>query len=117
MPMEKTFDPKEAEARISAKWIATNAFAAGANAKPGHPAFSVMIPPPQAKRSRAMLRDFNAKSQAFARLRFTIQSNMIPPRTLTPTPISPYIITLKPHVLLACKPPSRSSKMFGLATA
>ena len=46
MPMEKNFNAAEAEARISAKWIADKAFRAGANAKPGHPAFSVMIPPP-----------------------------------------------------------------------
>jgi valyl-tRNA synthetase len=48
--MEKTFNAAEAEARISAKakgWLDAKALAAaGANAKPGHPAFSVMIPPP-----------------------------------------------------------------------
>ncbi|MFZ8958264.1 MAG: valine--tRNA ligase [Paracoccaceae bacterium] len=44
--MEKTFDAKSAEARISAKWEAGECFKAGANAKPGSEAFSIMIPPP-----------------------------------------------------------------------
>jgi valyl-tRNA synthetase len=59
MPMEKTFTPAEAEARISAQWLETNAFAAGANAKPGHPAFSVMIPPPNVTGSLHMGHAFN----------------------------------------------------------
>ena len=46
MPMDKTFDAAAAEARIAAAWEASDAFAAGANAKPGAPAFSVLIPPP-----------------------------------------------------------------------
>ena len=46
MSMDKTFDAATAEARIAAEWEATNAFAAGANAKPGAEAFSVVIPPP-----------------------------------------------------------------------
>ena len=59
MPMEKTFSPAEAEARISAKWLEAKAFAAGANAKPGHPAFSVMIPPPNVTGSLHMGHAFN----------------------------------------------------------
>ncbi|UXU75607.1 MULTISPECIES: valine--tRNA ligase [unclassified Paracoccus (in: a-proteobacteria)] len=46
MAMDKTFDATAAEARIAALWAAQNAFAAGANARPGAPAFSVVIPPP-----------------------------------------------------------------------
>ena len=46
MTMDKTFDAATAEARIAAAWEAQGAFAAGANAKPGAPAFSVVIPPP-----------------------------------------------------------------------
>jgi valyl-tRNA synthetase len=59
MPMEKTFNAAEAEARISAKWIETKAFRAGANAKPGAPAFSVMIPPPNVTGSLHMGHAFN----------------------------------------------------------
>jgi len=46
MAMEKNFDATTAEARIAGEWAATNAFAAGANAKPGAESFSVVIPPP-----------------------------------------------------------------------
>ncbi|MCT8159547.1 valine--tRNA ligase [Pseudoruegeria sp. SHC-113] len=46
MAMEKTFDAGAAEARIYETWEEAKAFAAGANAKPGQPAFSIMIPPP-----------------------------------------------------------------------
>ena len=59
MPMEKTFSPAEAEARISKLWIESKAFRAGANAKPGHPAFSVMIPPPNVTGSLHMGHAFN----------------------------------------------------------
>ncbi|WP_430464512.1 valine--tRNA ligase [Tabrizicola sp.] len=59
MPMEKNFTPAEAEARISKLWLETRAFAAGANAKPGHPAFSVMIPPPNVTGSLHMGHAFN----------------------------------------------------------
>ncbi|MFZ9199338.1 MAG: valine--tRNA ligase [Paracoccaceae bacterium] len=59
MPMEKTFSPAEAEARISKLWLENKAFAAGANAKPGHPAFSVMIPPPNVTGSLHMGHAFN----------------------------------------------------------
>ncbi|WBU63293.1 valine--tRNA ligase [Paracoccus aerodenitrificans] len=46
MSMDKTFDAATAEARISAEWEKRNAFAAGANAKPGAETFSMMMPPP-----------------------------------------------------------------------
>ena len=46
MAMEKTFNPAEAEARISAAWETAGAFRAGANAKAGAEPFCVMIPPP-----------------------------------------------------------------------
>ena len=59
MPMEKNFTPAEAEARISKLWLDAKAFAAGANAKPGHPAFSVMIPPPNVTGSLHMGHAFN----------------------------------------------------------
>ncbi|MDQ2067572.1 valine--tRNA ligase [Xinfangfangia sp. CPCC 101601] len=59
MPMEKNFNPAEAEARISKLWLDENAFAAGANAKPGRPSFSVMIPPPNVTGSLHMGHAFN----------------------------------------------------------
>ena len=43
--MEKTFDAKEAEARIYAAWETSGAFKAGANASSDE-TFSIMIPPP-----------------------------------------------------------------------
>lgn len=46
MAMDKNFDAQSAEARIAGEWAAANAFAAGANAKPGADSFSVVIPPP-----------------------------------------------------------------------
>ncbi|MFN3992924.1 MAG: valine--tRNA ligase [Tabrizicola flagellatus] len=59
MPMEKTFNAAEAEARISKLWLDARAFRAGANAKPGRPAFSVMIPPPNVTGSLHMGHAFN----------------------------------------------------------
>ncbi len=59
MPMEKTFNAAEAEARISRLWLDAKAFATGANAKPGRPAFSVMIPPPNVTGSLHMGHAFN----------------------------------------------------------
>jgi len=59
MPMEKTFNATEAEARISKLWLDAKAFRAGANAKPGRPAFSVMIPPPNVTGSLHMGHAFN----------------------------------------------------------
>ncbi len=59
MPMEKTFNAAEAEARISAKWISEKAFRAGANAKPGAESFCVMIPPPNVTGSLHMGHAFN----------------------------------------------------------
>jgi len=43
--MEKSFDAAKAEARITAKWDAAKAFAAGANASRDE-TFTIMIPPP-----------------------------------------------------------------------
>ncbi|MCL1629310.1 valine--tRNA ligase [Roseibaca sp. V10] len=45
MGMEKTFDATAAEARITAKWLDANAFAAGAN-KSRDESFCIMLPPP-----------------------------------------------------------------------
>ncbi len=45
MPMEKTFNAAEAEPRITAKWIESGAFRAGAN-KSRDKAFCIMLPPP-----------------------------------------------------------------------
>jgi len=59
MPMEKTFNATEAEARISKQWIDGKAGRAGANAKPGAPAFSIMIPPPNVTGSLHMGHAFN----------------------------------------------------------
>ncbi len=59
MPMEKTFNATEAEARISKLWLDAKAFRAGANAKPGRPAFSVMIPPPNVNGSLHVGHAFN----------------------------------------------------------
>jgi valyl-tRNA synthetase len=59
MPMEKTFNAAEAEARISKLWLDDKAFAAGAHAKPGRPAFSIMIPPPNVTGSLHMGHAFN----------------------------------------------------------
>ncbi|WP_434620453.1 valine--tRNA ligase [Tabrizicola sp. M-4] len=59
MPMEKTFNATEAEARISAKWIESKAFRAGANARPGAESFCVMIPPPNVTGSLHMGHAFN----------------------------------------------------------
>ncbi|MFC3179599.1 valine--tRNA ligase [Cypionkella sinensis] len=59
MPMEKTFSPAEAEARISKLWIDRKVGAAGANAKPAAEAFSIMIPPPNVTGSLHMGHAFN----------------------------------------------------------
>ena len=59
MPMEKTFNAAEAEARISKLWIEAKVGRAGANAKPGAPAFSIMIPPPNVTGSLHMGHAFN----------------------------------------------------------
>ena len=45
MALEKTFDAKSAEKRISEKWEKENSFRAGANAS-REEAYSIMIPPP-----------------------------------------------------------------------
>ncbi|WP_309664223.1 class I tRNA ligase family protein, partial [Tabrizicola sp.] len=59
MPMEKTFNAAEAEARIYAAWEASGAFKAGANARPGAEAFSIVIPPPNVTGSLHMGHAFN----------------------------------------------------------
>ncbi len=68
MPMEKTYDPAEAEARIARLWDEAWAFRAGANARPnaragadGSPAeaFSIMIPPPNVTGALHMGHAFN----------------------------------------------------------
>ncbi len=64
MPMEKTFNAAEAEARIAKLWDEARAFRAGANARPrpdGSPAeaFSIVIPPPNVTGSLHMGHAFN----------------------------------------------------------
>ncbi len=59
MAMEKNFDASTAEPRLSARWQAEGAFRAGANARPGAPAFSVMIPPPNVTGALHMGHAFN----------------------------------------------------------
>ena len=59
MPMEKTFDAKAAEPRLTALWEDAGAFRAGANARPGAEAFSIMIPPPNVTGSLHMGHAFN----------------------------------------------------------
>jgi valyl-tRNA synthetase len=44
--LEKSYDPAAVEPRIAKTWADANAFAAGAGAKPGAEAFSIVIPPP-----------------------------------------------------------------------
>ncbi len=44
--LDKTYDAASVEPRISALWEEAGAFKAGAGAKPGAPAFSIAIPPP-----------------------------------------------------------------------
>jgi valyl-tRNA synthetase len=59
MPMEKTFDAKAAEPRLTALWEGAGAFRAGANARPGAEAFCVMIPPPNVTGALHMGHAFN----------------------------------------------------------
>ncbi|WP_281825605.1 valine--tRNA ligase [Jannaschia rubra] len=59
MAMEKTFNPAEAEARISARWIEGGHFRAGAGAKPGAETFSILIPPPNVTGSLHIGHAFN----------------------------------------------------------
>ena len=58
MPMEKTFNAAEAEARIAAAWEAGGAFKAGANARRDD-TFCIMIPPPNVTGSLHMGHAFN----------------------------------------------------------
>ncbi|MEQ6248568.1 valine--tRNA ligase [Sulfitobacter sp. HNIBRBA3233] len=46
MALDKTFDAKEAEARLYEAWEKSGAFKAGANAEAGAETFSIVIPPP-----------------------------------------------------------------------
>lgn len=57
--MEKTFDAKTAEPAVTAAWEAADAFRAGANARPGAPAFSILLPPPNVTGSLHMGHAFN----------------------------------------------------------
>ncbi|MDP4032340.1 MAG: valine--tRNA ligase [Pseudorhodobacter sp.] len=59
MPMEKTFNAAEAEARLYAAWEDAGAFRAGANAKAGAEPFCIMIPPPNVTGSLHMGHAFN----------------------------------------------------------
>ena len=59
MAMEKTFNAAEAEDPLYAAWEKAGCFTAGANAKPGKPAFSIMIPPPNVTGSLHMGHAFN----------------------------------------------------------
>ena len=58
MAMDKTFDAREAEARISRAWIEGGHFKAGAGAR-REEAFSVLIPPPNVTGSLHMGHAFN----------------------------------------------------------
>jgi valyl-tRNA synthetase len=44
--LEKTYDAASVEPKIAKKWEDADAFAAGANAKPGEDTFCIVIPPP-----------------------------------------------------------------------
>ena len=59
MALDKTFNAKEAEDRLYAAWEKAGAFKAGANAKDGAEAFSIMIPPPNVTGSLHMGHAFN----------------------------------------------------------
>ena len=59
MSMEKTFNAAEAEARISAKWLAEKCFVAGANLDWAKDSFSIVIPPPNVTGSLHMGHAFN----------------------------------------------------------
>ncbi len=60
MAMEKTFEAGGArETEIYRRWVEAGCFRAGANARPGAPAFSVMIPPPNVTGSLHMGHAFN----------------------------------------------------------
>ena len=59
MALEKTFNASEAESRLYAAWEDAGCFSAGANAKPGAQAFSIMIPPPNVTGSLHMGHAFN----------------------------------------------------------
>ncbi len=58
MPMEKTFQPNQAEDRLYAAWEKAGCFVAGANASRAE-TFSIMIPPPNVTGSLHMGHAFN----------------------------------------------------------
>ncbi|MFN6952685.1 MAG: valine--tRNA ligase, partial [Albidovulum sp.] len=59
MPMDKTFNARDAEERLYALWERAGAFRAGANARPGADTFCIMIPPPNVTGSLHMGHAFN----------------------------------------------------------
>ncbi|MEL7099964.1 MAG: valine--tRNA ligase [Pseudomonadota bacterium] len=59
MPLAKSFDPAEAEARIYAAWEEAGAFKAGAGARTGAATYCVMIPPPNVTGNLHMGHAFN----------------------------------------------------------
>ncbi|SFA85306.1 valyl-tRNA synthetase [Poseidonocella pacifica] len=59
MSMDKTFNAAKAETRLYEAWEAAGCFKAGANARPGAPKFSIMIPPPNVTGSLHMGHAFN----------------------------------------------------------
>ncbi|MEO0938606.1 MAG: valine--tRNA ligase [Pseudomonadota bacterium] len=59
MPLAKSFDPAEAEARIYAAWEKAGAFKAGAGARTGAATYCVMIPPPNVTGDLHMGHAFN----------------------------------------------------------
>ncbi len=61
--MEKNFDAKANERAIYAKWEDSDAFKAGANAKPGAETFTIMMPPPNVTGSLHIGHAFNTTLQ------------------------------------------------------
>jgi len=61
--LNKTYDAKATEPRIAAAWEETGAFRAGAAAKPGAEAFSIVIPPPNVTGSLHMGHALNSTIQ------------------------------------------------------
>ena len=59
MALEKAFNAAEAENRLYRAWEEAGCFKAGANAKPGASAYSIMIPPPNVTGSLHMGHAFN----------------------------------------------------------
>ncbi len=57
--MDKTFDAASGEARIADLWDEADAFAMGANARPGAEPFTILLPPPNVTGSLHMGHAFN----------------------------------------------------------